>query len=147
MTKHRSEPKTGAGALTQGFLDEKEGISPPEGVDLDTPESWVLWRQYTSIRASSDWRPSDLLMLGKVVQWELEIRELTRLIGIEGHMIDERENKRVAIRTNMMAQLIRMSTTLSLNNLGKDARTVNKAGQEKAKRGSGTLLEKASGWG
>jgi hypothetical protein len=152
MSNHRKPQRPSVNSVdsrVKANSAKNEPIDPPVGVELDSEEKRTLWRQYTSIRAASDWRDSDLLMLSKVVSHEVAIIEQTRLLDIEGYVIGGKENPRFKVRHSLIGQLVTMIRTLSLNSLASDARTVNKHGQQRVterQRAGVSLLAGPNGW-
>ena len=154
--KQYRESSSGVDARVKGFASENELIDPPIGVEFSSESEWTLWRQYTLVRDGSDWRDTDLLMLAKIVGYELEIRELNdRIQAREAETDPDTGDGRLAVkernvRDQTFKQLIQMTRTLNLNQLASDPRVVNKAGQgkriKKVTTAEVSLLAGPNGW-
>ncbi len=108
---------------------------PPEGESLQSDEERTLWAQYTSTRTMQDWRPIDLLVLAKIVRFEVQMREEERQIEREGTVVYNQrgtpiQNPRFNVLTTLQKQWMQLIKSLGLTQTASDVRTVNKQGQQ-----------------
>jgi hypothetical protein len=114
-----------------GFVGAiNDRIPLPAGVELRSEAELIIWHQFTHARARSDWRDMDLILLGKIVKMEADIRAAQIELDARGMMIG---NKRGTPISNLLLSVIdvlkrRQLTvirSISLNQMASDPRTIN----------------------
>jgi len=149
MSNHRKPQRQSANSVDSRVKAENQLVQPPSGIVIDSEAMWTVWRQYTALRADSDWTDIDLLMIYKLCKWELEVGELTRQIDIEGMVIDGKENQRVKVRTTLTSQILSMTRAMGLMQRASEPRTMNKHGQRRVTerpKAEISLLAGSGGW-
>ena len=102
MAKRRTRNDSVAGQV-QARRNLNDSIEVPDGVRIETDEAKTLWDQLTSARERSDWRQLDLWIIGKIVGYELDIREQRIALSEQGLII---ENNRGTKVTNPLVNII-----------------------------------------
>ena len=128
----------------EAFAKSGEVVAPPPGVTLRSDEEKTIWNQFTRARAQADWRDMDLLLLGKVVHLEADMRELQKELKAQGYVKmntrgTEVENALVRILDTLLRQQLAVIRSMSLNTTTSDPRTV--ANQAKADSRARTVME------
>lgn len=128
----------------EAFQRSGEVVAPPPGVHLRSDEERTIWDQFTRARAKDDWRDMDLLLLGKVVRLEAELRKLQATIDVEGYRVENSrgtvvENALVRVIDTLLRQQLAVIRSMSLNTTTSDPRTV--ANQAKAESRARKVLE------
>jgi len=140
MSQKTRSDKNSVTSAVQGFQGALKTIEPPESVKLTTDEEHILWGQFTRARAPEDWRDVDLVLIAKIVQMEVELRNYKEQLLKSGAII---ENKRGTNVVNPLVSLIdtierrqlSVIRSLGLNQQHSDPRTLNaRASQLKENR-------------
>ena len=113
-------------------------IPVPEGFQSDHPEFGRVWEAFTRARAKEDWRPMDLILLARVCDLEVMIREQREAIKFEGVIaVNTRgtqvENPRLRVFDTLVRQQMAIIRSMSLNTTDSDSRTVAKASKQEEK--------------
>ena len=114
--------------------DIERSAPVPDGIVINDAESQALWDQYTSARDIDTWRQIDLLLIGKIVHKEMDIRRHKAMLDRTSVLI---ENKRGTMVVNPLISVIdtyeRMQLaiirSLSLGVHAGEARGMNNGGQ------------------
>ena len=111
---------------------------------MRSDEERVIWDQFTRARAKDDWRDMDLILLGKVVRLEAEIRKLQVMLDAEGYRVENSrgtvvENALVRVLDTLLRQQLSVIRSMSLNTMASDPRTV--ASQAKSESRARKVLE------
>jgi hypothetical protein len=122
-------------ATVMQLVQDRDTVEIPNYVTL-TPEEAALWPIFASSRSRGDWRKSELLLLAKVVQWEVDMRQSRAELAKLGRVIRQHNGNHVAnplmeIITRLHRQQMQVIHALSLT-VGADGRTL--AGREKRTR-------------
>ena len=129
-----------------------EWIDPPDGVELRNDEDRLTWAQWTMSRLASDWTISDLSQLGKVIQQEVDLRHLWKVLREEGFMAYdakremEVENPKLAVIDRIQKAQLSIIRSMGLNTPSTDPRTMQRAvdnvrqHQATAEKNKGSLL-------
>ena len=133
-----------ASRQVDAFAKAKTDVPPPPGVELRSDEERVIWGQFTRARAKDDWRDMDLILLGKVVRLEAEIRKLQGELDVEGYRVENSrgtvvENALVRVLDTLLRQQLSVIRSMSLNTTPSDPRTV--AAQAKSESRARKVLE------
>ena len=123
-------------------LSRSDGtIAVPDGMNLETEELRVIWDQFTRARRQEDWRDMDLVLLEKVVRFEVKIRDCERVIQDQGMILETKrgtpiKNPLVDIQDGYLRQMLAVIRTMSLGTNGQDRRTLanNKHDDDEAAR-------------
>lgn len=119
------------------------GVPIPAGIEFNSDEELLIWKQFTSARREEDWRDIDLVLLARIVNFEHRIRVNQALVDEEGEVVETsrgniKENPRsllVGRLLNRQAAMLRslcLMTGMSEHNFsGTD---MNNAGQDAADR-------------
>lgn len=104
----------------------------------------MIWGQFTRARAKDDWRDMDLILLGKVVRLEAEIRKLQAELDVEGYRVENGrgtvvENALVRVLDTLLRQQLSVIRSMSLNTTPSDPRTV--ASQAKSESRARKVIE------
>jgi len=101
--KKRSD-KNSATSAVAGFVGAiNDRIPLPAAVELRSEAELIIWHQLTRVRASSDWRDMDLILLAKIVKMEAEICAAQIELDAMGMMV---ENNRGAPIPNPFLSVI-----------------------------------------
>jgi hypothetical protein len=97
-----------------------EVVAVPPGVHLRSDEERTVWAQYAAARAAKDWRPMDLLLLGKIVRIEVDMRRHQAQLEQEGPVIETArgtpvENPLNRIIDTLLRQQLAIIRSMSLN--------------------------------
>ena len=143
-TRSKRADETQTSRKVDAFQKAGEVISPPPGVHLRSDEERTIWDQFTRARAKDDWRDMDLILLGKVVRLEAELRKLEAMIDAEGYRVENSrgtvvENALVRVIDTRLRQQLAVIRSMSLNTTTSDPRTV--ANQAKAESRARQVLE------
>lgn len=111
---------------------------------MRSDEERVIWGQFTRARAKDDWRDMDLILLGKVVRLEAEIRKLQAELDVEGYRVENGrgtvvENALVRVLDTLLRQQLSVIRSMSLNTTPSDPRTV--ASQAKSESRARKVIE------
>lgn len=125
--KIRSDSVQAAAKVLQSA--EKE-IQLPEGVEFRSDEEIVIWKQFTRARAKDAWRDFDLVLLSKSVKIEADIRKYQEMLDQAGAIIENQrgtpiENPLFRVIDTLQRQQLAIIRSMSLNQTGKDPRTLN----------------------
>ena len=117
----------------QAAQDAAEPIEPPDGVDLPTDEHRKLWALFSRSRPRESWREFDLVLLGKVVGLEVQIRKNQRQLDDTGPVVENQrgtlvENPLVRVVDTLQRQQLAVVRTLSLGVRSDNARAMNDSG-------------------
>ena len=136
MDEHK-QLRTGRNSVSrrvEAFSDASQDVEVPAGVVLRSDEERVIWSQFTRARARSDWRSMDLLLLGKVVRVEADIRKYQDVLDSEGMVLlnargTQIVNPLVSVLDTMLRQQLALIRSMSLN-ATTDVRQVQSAARE-----------------
>ena len=143
-TRSKRLDDNSASRQVDAFSKAAAVVSPPPGVELRSDEERVIWDQFTRARAKDDWRDMDLILLGKVVRLEAEIRKLQVMLDAEGYRVENSrgtvvENALVRVLDTLLRQQLSVIRSMSLNTMASDPRTV--ASQAKSESRARKVLE------
>lgn len=79
----RDTPSTGIDAAKKRRNAVEQVVPVPEGLELSTELSILLWAQYSRMKLVEDWRTGDLIQLHEVVRIEEEIRSVEKALAKE----------------------------------------------------------------
>lgn len=113
-------------------------IPLPEGVILRDEKEMVIWRQFTRVRSSQDWRDFDLLLIAKAVRTEADIRRHQLTLDETGPMLKTDRgtpvaNPLIGIIDSLQRQQLAIIRSLSLAQTATDPRTKNAQGSAQAR--------------
>jgi len=97
-----------------------------------------LWEKFTSARAASQWRDFDLVLLGKIVVLEMDIRQYQAKIDADGPLVidfrgNEKEHPLIAVVDRLARRQIVLVRNMQLTGGQGDPRNqVAHARKEKA---------------
>jgi hypothetical protein len=137
--KQRSDSITAQSRAFQSAGD----IPVPDGVELETEEEALIWRQFSKVRSMDAWRDFDLVLLSKVVKLEVSIRRHQSTLDKSGPLIKNKretlvENPLLRVVDTLQRQQMAIIRSMSLNQTDQDPRTLNATGEE-AKRTSNLM--------
>lgn len=129
---------------SKAITDAKVVIEPPEGIVLDGNAEKTVWDQFVATRATSDWRPFDLVMLAKVVKLEVQLRDAQAMLKKTGLVISNKRgtpvaNPLVVVTDTLTRQQMTIIRGMGILATGIDSRTIAKQGQDQA--GAKKLIE------
>jgi hypothetical protein len=84
----------------------------PKGYKFDTHEEKELWEAFTGARPRTDWLPHDLILLAKVVELELKIRQFKSKLEQEGYIV---ENQRGTMVENAYFRVYQTALQMQLS--------------------------------
>ena len=123
--KGHNSPEVHAQLVSQAFVE----ITPPPGVEFQTPEHWELWRMYTSRRLPNEWHKSELCLVAKLVHNEYNLRRYYEQLSETGPVVKGARGQVV----NPVLRSIDITVRLSNNILSRlgilqsfDVRGINK---------------------
>lgn len=129
MTTRKTRSDSAASAV-KVFQTAENDIQLPEGVELRSDEELVIWKQFTRARAKDAWRDFDLVLLAKSVRIESDIRKYQEMLDQSGAIIENQrgtpiENPLFRVIDTLQRQQLAIIRSMSLNQTGKDPRTLN----------------------
>lgn len=129
MTTRKNRSDSAASAV-KVFQTAENDIQLPEGVELRSDEELVIWKQFTRARAKEAWRDFDLVLLAKSVRIESDIRKYQEMLDQSGAIIENQrgtpiENPLFRVIDTLQRQQLAIIRSMSLNQTGKDPRTLN----------------------
>lgn len=131
MKKPRKSAFNSVSGQVRNSGDIDRVLPVPEGPVIDSEAGMTLWRQYTGARAHEHWRDLDLLVLAKMCNLELQIRELTIRLDREGPVIEgsrgPQENPLLRVVDVLEKRHLSYIRLLSLGT-GSKGRDLNKSG-------------------
>jgi hypothetical protein len=130
--------KNSANNVVQLVAELSEQIALPAGVILRDDAEMVIWQQFTHARAREGWRDFDLLIVAKAVRLEADIRKYQQVLDGDGAIIQTDSgrpivNPMLTVIDSLQRQQLALIRSLSLNQQGQDARTLNGQGKEQTK--------------
>lgn len=128
--KQRSDSTT---AQTRVLQQAGKEIPVPQGIELNSDEEMLLWRQFSTTRSSDVWRDFDLVLLAKVVKLEAAIRKYQATLDASGPLIKNKretlvENPLFKVVDTLQRQQLAIIRSMSLNQTDSDPRTLNATG-------------------
>ena len=134
MSQKRRSDKNSTTAALEGFKGAIADVPLPEGVELRSSAELTIWGQFTRARAREDWRDMDLILLAKVVRMEADIRQHQETLDRSGVLIQNKRgtlvaNPLLAVIDTLERRQLAVIRSMSLNQMGADARTINGAAQ------------------
>jgi hypothetical protein len=132
MRKTRVDSTAG---IVNSFKETQQTVDLPDGVILRSEEEMTIWRQFTNVRAPSDWRDFDLLLIAKAVRLEADIRKYQTTIDKTGPLITNKretyvENPLLRVIDTLQRQQLAIVRAMSLNQTSSDPRTLNDNGMK-----------------
>lgn len=129
MTTRKTRSDSAASAV-KVFQTAENDIQLPEGVELRSDEELVIWKQFTRARVKDAWRDFDLVLLAKSVRIEADIRKYQEMLDQAGAIIENQrgtpiENPLFRVIDTLQRQQLAIIRSMSLNQTGKDPRTLN----------------------
>ena len=125
---------------SETFISANALIEPPDGVFLRTEDERMIWSQFIKARARDDWRDMDLILLGKVVRAEADIRRYNDMLDKSSPIIQNRrgtlvENPLLRVIDTTLRQQLAVIRSMSLNSTPSDPRTLhaNAASEQQAR--------------
>ena len=112
-----------------------EEVQLPAGVILRSDDEMVIWKQFTSTRARSDWRDFDLLLVAKMVRAEADLRKHQMELDTLGVVVKNDRgtpiaNPLVSIIDSLQRQQLAIIRSMSMNQTESDPRTLNAGGKK-----------------
>lgn len=135
MAKVQKLGRNSAISLVSAIGSISEEVQLPAGVILRGEDEMVIWKQFTSTRARSDWRDFDLLLVAKMVRAEADIRKHQEMLDKVGPLIKTEKgtpiaNPLVSIIDSLQRQQLAIIRSMSLNQTESDPRTLNAGGKK-----------------
>jgi hypothetical protein len=135
--KVQREGRNSVSRQIEAFSDASRDIEVPAGVTLRSDEERTIWDQFTRARAKADWRAMDLVLLGKVVRIESEMRKYQQILDCEGIVVINAKgtqivNPLVSVLDTMLRQQLALIRSMSLNTTI-DPRSIDAAAREESK--------------
>jgi hypothetical protein len=141
MTTERKPQRPGAGTLertVQAFADIGQEIPVPLGVKFESDMEKELWRTFTAARSRSDWLPHDLVMLVKIIELEISIRDVKATLKREGYVVENQrgtmvENANTRVYATLLSMQLSLIRSLSMNTTTSAKATVQANAKEDQK--------------
>jgi hypothetical protein len=120
------------------FAGASEVVAVPRGFEFGSEEEATLWATYTAARSRVDWLPHDLIMVAKLVQTEMDIREARRALKIEGMVIENGrgtmvENAWLRVYDTLARQQLAIIRSLSMNSTSSEKAIIQRSAKEDQK--------------
>jgi hypothetical protein len=120
------------------FADAGSVVAVPRGFEFSSEEETTLWATYTAARSRVDWLPHDLIMVAKLVQTEMDIREARRALKIEGMVVENNrgtmvENAWLRVYDTLARQQLAIIRSLSMNSTSSEKAIVQRSAKEDQK--------------
>jgi len=134
MAKIQRLGRNSAVAVVAAAGEVTQDVPLPEGVILRDEFEAVIWRQFTRVRVSQDWRDFDLLLVAKAVRLEADIRKHQSALDSFKTPILKTDrgtpvaNPLISIIDSLQRQQLAIIRSLSLAQTETDPRTKNSAG-------------------
>ena len=138
--KKRSGQGLNSAVVVRNILAAKKPPIPDFVPETELARS--LWEKFTSARAASQWRDFDLVLLGKMVMLEMDIRQYQEKINADGPLVidfrgNEKEHPLIAVVDRLARRQIVLVRNMQLTGGQGDPRTqVAHARKEKALQGA-----------
>ena len=134
--RSRKTRKDSAEGQLKANIDSKSTVPIPEGINFETDEEKLLWRQFTNARASESWREFDLVIIAKMVKLEHRIRKHCKTLDETEVVIENKrgtmiENPLIRVIDSLQRQQLSMIRSLSLGVQSNRAVNLNGAGKKK----------------
>jgi hypothetical protein len=143
MTTERKPQRAGAnsvGRVAEAYANavEAQSIPVPKGFNFGTPEEKDLWVTFSSARSPEDWLPHDLVMLAKVVELEVKIREFKANLEREGYIVENQrgtmvENAFFRVYQTALVMQLTIIRALSMNSTSSEKQTIRTQAKEDQK--------------
>lgn len=135
MAKIQRLGRNSAISLVASIGGISDDVPLPDGVILRSDDEMVIWKQFTSTRARSDWRDFDLLLVAKMVRAEADIRKHQETLDKVGPLIKTDKgtpiaNPLVSIIDSLQRQQLAIIRSMSMNQTESDPRTLNAGGKK-----------------
>lgn len=132
MTTQRKPQRAGANSserAVQSYANASDGPPPvPKGFDFSNPLEAELWEAFTAARPKDDWLSHDLIMLTKIVELEVKIREFKYNLEQQGYIVENQrgtlvENAYFRVYQTALAMQLQIIRALSMNSTVSDKAT------------------------
>jgi hypothetical protein len=141
MTADRKPSRPAINTATrtaQAFADASQDIPVPLGVKFDGDMEKELWRTFTAARSRSDWMPHDLVTLTKIVEIEIDIRDVKATLKREGYVVENQrgtmvENANTRVYSTLLGMQLALIRSLSINTTSSAKATVQANAKEDQK--------------
>lgn len=135
MAKIQRLGRNSAISLVASIGGISDDVPLPDGVILRSDDEMVIWKQFTSTRARSDWREFDLLLVAKMVRAEADIREYQQTLDEAGPLLTTERgtpvaNPLISIIDSLQRQQLAIIRSMSMNQTESDPRTLNAGGKK-----------------
>ena len=117
------------------FQSATTDVLVPPGFDFTGEEAATLWRTFTAARSREDWLPHDLIMVCKLVQLELDIRQARLNLAEQGFVVmNERgtmvENAWLRAFDTLSRMQLAVIRSLSMNSSASEKAIVQKSAKQ-----------------
>jgi hypothetical protein len=156
MTKERKLPRPAADSVdrvAQSYASASDAPPPvPKGFDFSNPREAELWEAFTAARPKDDWLSHDLIMLAKIVELEVKIREFKSNLETQGYIVENQrgtmvENAYFRVYQTALVMQLQIIRALSMNSTSSDKATTRaqakqdaKAAEQLGKKGALSLI-------
>lgn len=123
----------GTAGKTMVYTNMNKSPEIPEGVTLDSEEEEILWRQYTNGRPINAWRPTDLVVVAKIVKLEADIRKAALQLATQDFIVYDPSGKQIPnpllkVLDSLQTRQLSLIRASGLMTGVADVRTLNKIG-------------------
>ena len=143
MAVDRKPQRLGANSVdraAQAFSNvvDARDIPVPKGFAFKSEEEVDLWRTFTSARSPGDWLPHDLVMVAKIVELEVKIREFKANLEREGYIVENQrgtmvENAYFRVYQTALVMQMTIIRALSMNSSASDKNTLRNQAKDDQK--------------
>ena len=140
MTTERKPQRAGANSvdrLAQAYTSPT-AVPVPRGFNFSEGEEKELWEAFTGARPKDDWLPHDLIMVAKIVELEVKIREFKANLEREGYIVENArgtmvENAYFRVYQTALVMQLSIIRSLSMNSTPSAKETLRAQAKEDKK--------------